>query len=124
MKSLVSTLLLISILRFGYGQGEIEVRDNIAFVLLEKQDKNTIVIPNYEKLHKFKIYRRISSNHEFNLVTEKKKPSLPTKYSVTPYGITWGDPDYHTRDIEYKILAFDKKDKQLCEIHIIWEQKK
>src|SRR5687767_3429783 len=124
MKRLVATLLFINILTLSYGQTKIEAKDNIAFILFEKQDKNAIVIPNYGKLHKYKIYRRISSNEEFKLVTEKKKPPLPLRYNVTPYGITWEDPDYHTRDIEYKILAFDKKDQELCEIQIIWEEKK
>ena len=124
MKSLITTLLFISILTFGYGQKEIKSKDKIVFVLFEKQVKNVIMIPNYGKLYKFKIYRRISSNDEFKLMTEKKKPPLPLRYNVTPYGVTWEDPDYHTRDIEYKILAFDKKDNELCEMQIVWEEKK
>ena len=124
MKRLVATLLFITVLKLSYGQQKIQAKDNIAFILFEKQDKNAIVIPNYGKLYKFKIYRRISSNEEFKLITEKKKPSSPLRYNVTPYGVTWEDPDYHTRDIEYKILAFDKKDKELCEVQIIWAEKK
>jgi len=124
MKKLVATLLFISILKLGYGQQEILPKDNIAFILFEKQDRNAILIPNYGKLHKFKIYRRISSNDEFKLVTEKKKPPVPLKDNVTPHGVTWQDPDYHTRDIEYKILAFDKKGKELGEVQVIWAEKK
>jgi hypothetical protein len=44
--------------------------------------------------------------------------------SPAPWGVKWEDPDYHSRDIDYKVLAFDKKGNELCQMQIIWEQTK
>ena len=44
--------------------------------------------------------------------------------SPAPWGVKWEDPDYHSRDIDYKVFAFDKNGNQLCEMQIIWEEEK
>lgn len=111
----------------SFGQNNIKPGDKIVFVYYENRPKNFILIPNVGKLHTFKIYRKLKGENEseFKLITEKKKPALPMREnSPAPWGVRWEDPDYHSRDIDYKVLAFDKKGNELCQMQIIWEEAK
>jgi hypothetical protein len=43
------------------------------------------------------------------------------RYNITPYAVTWKDPEYHDREVEYGIVACDKGGTELCEMQIVWE---
>lgn len=107
-----------------FAQKEIKASDKIVFIYYENPKNNLIVIPNLGKFHTFKIFRKQKSDTSFVLVAEKKKPPLPLRYNITQFAVSWEDTEYHTRDIDYKILAFDRKENELCEMQIIWEKNK
>lgn len=43
------------------------------------------------------------------------------RYNITPYSVMWEDQKYNTPDVSYKIISFDKKGQEICELKIIWE---
>jgi hypothetical protein len=109
----------------AFGQKKVEVSDKIVFVYYEGYPKNSILIPNFGKLHSFKIYRKLKSEAGYQFIIEKEKPGLPLRTnSPGIWSVQWQDPDYHSRDIDYMILAFDKKGVQICEMQVIWEGEK
>ena len=59
----------------------------------------------------------------FVQIAEKKKPPLPMRYNISPYSVTWEDKEYNTSDLNYRILSYDKKGKEICELKVIWENK-
>jgi len=115
---------LLAIFSLTSGQRTIKEGDKVVFVYVENRPNNFIVIPNIGKLYSFKIYRKLKDENDYKLVATKTKPPLPMRYNVTPYGVTWEDKESHTRDIDYKVIAYDKKDIQICEMVIIWKDKK
>jgi len=126
-KLFVITTLFLFYFKVSVAQENIKPEDKIVFVYYENLSKNIILIPNVGKLHAFKIYRKLKSENEseFKLMAEKKKPMLPMREnSPAPWGVKWKDPDYHSRDIDYKILAFDKSGNELCQMQIIWDHAK
>ena len=104
-----------------FGQKKIDTTRSLAFVFYKDKPSNLIVIPNIEKYHFFKIYRKTNVDTSFLFVVEKKKPPLPMRYNISPYSVSWEDKDYHTREVNYKIFAFNKRGMQICEMTIIWE---
>jgi hypothetical protein len=107
-----------------FAQDEYTTADKLVYVKLEGYERNYIVIPNHASFNNFKIYRKLKGEQEFRLIDKKNKPLLPVSNDYSPYAVFWTDPDSLSRNIEYKILAFDKDDKQLCEMEIIWEKEK
>ena len=118
-KYLLLILTLVSLTLFG--QKKIDTTRQIAFVYFQNRKTNLIVIPNIDRLYSFKIYRKTKIDSSFAQVAEKKKPPLPMRYNVSPYAVTWEDKENNTTDIEYKILSFDKRGDEICELKIIWE---
>jgi hypothetical protein len=115
--------LFVHSLFFVYAQKEINPNYKIAYVILENRYTNFILIPNQGKFHSFKIYRKLKADTSFVFLEEKYKPILPIKNEVgTPYGVSWEDPKFHSREVDYKVIAFDKKGNQLCEMQMIWEK--
>ena len=124
---IVATITLLFLTKVTFGQKKIDPGDKLVFVYYEKYPKNFILIPNVGKLHSFKIYRKLKSESDssFKFMAERKKPPLPMRAnSPAPWGVNWEDPDYHSRDIDYKVLAFDKDGNELCQMQIIWEEEK
>lgn len=107
---------------FVFGQKQISKSEKLVFVYHEKRAHNFIVIPNTGKLHSFKIYRKESRDIAFQFIVEKKKPLLPQRYNVTQYGVTWEDTGYHSRDVDYKVIAFAKGGQELCEMTVMWDK--
>lgn len=124
MKKLLLIGCFLTVYILTYGQKDIKEGDKIVFVYFENRPNNLIVIPNIGKLHTFKIYRKQKNEKDFLLVATKTKPPLPMRYNVTPYSVTWEDKEIHSREIDYKVVAFNKKEEQLCEMNIVWEDKK
>jgi hypothetical protein len=119
------SMLFFSML-FTFGQKEIKETDKIVFCYVENRLKNFIVIPNFRgKLYNFEIYRKLKSESEFKLIVSKKKPAIPLRTNhPSVYSVQWEDPDYHSRDVDYKILCYDKKGNEHGEMQIIWEEEK
>lgn len=99
-----------------FGQKEVKETDKIAFCYVENRPKNFIVIPNFRgKLYNFEIYRKLNSESEYKLITSKKKPAIPLRTNhPSEYSVQWEDPDYHSRDVNYKILCYDKKEMNMA----------
>lgn len=114
------TFLFISL--NSIGQKNVDTTQQVAFVYFENRKTNFIVIPNIDRLSTFKIYRKLNTDSAFIEVAVKKKPPLPMRYNVTSYGVTWEDKEYNTRNIDYQIIAFDKKGNRICELKIMWEK--
>jgi hypothetical protein len=53
---------------------------------------------------------------------KKKKPALPERRYGTPYSVGWPDKGVHTRNVDYKVFAFDKKGQRICELRVFWEK--
>jgi len=123
MKKVLFIIFFSSFFATSFGQNDVKEEDKTAFVLFNNVTKNVIIIPNLGKLHTFKIYRKLKEESDFQLVATKKKPPLPMRDNITPYGVTWEDT-LHSRDIEYKIVALNKKGEELCEMKVIWQEKK
>ena len=116
-------LLTISFISTSlFGQKKIDSSGQVVFVYYENRKTNFIVIPNIDRLHSFKIYRKKQDDSTFIQVAERKKPPLPMRHNITPYGVTWEDKDYHSKEVEYKVVAFDKKDNEICKMNVIWEK--
>lgn len=114
----VVLLLFVSIL---YGQKKVNEGEKLVFVYYKNKPHNLIVIPNTGKFKSFKIYRKLPTDSAFVQVAEKKKPLLPMRYNITPYAVTWEDDTNSSREIEYRIYAFDKNDEQICEMKLFWD---
>jgi hypothetical protein len=121
MVKILLGFILTSISLNVCGQKKIDSTGQVAFVYFEKRKTNLIVIPNVDRLYSFKIYRKAGTDTLFVQVGEKKRPPLPMKYNITPYSVTWEDKEYNTADVIYRILAFDKKGTNICELKVIWE---
>ena len=102
-------------------QKKIDSSGQVAFVYYENRPTNLIVIPNIDKLFSFKIFTKKPTDQIFVLVGEKKKPLLPMRYNISPYAVTWEDKHYQGTEIEYKVIAFDKKGVEICSLNVIWE---
>jgi len=113
----VLTLISLNVV----GQKKIDTAKQVAFVYFENRRTNLIVIPNIDRLYSFKIFRRTKTDTLFALVAEKKKPPLPMRYNITPYGVTWNDTEFNTTDVDYKVISFDKKGNRICELKVMWE---
>jgi hypothetical protein len=124
MKIISLSILMALLTSLTFGQEKKDPKDKLVFVYFENREKNLLVIPNTSRLHTFKIYSKLKSDTTFILVAEKKKPLLPMRYNISPYSVSWQDPTYHTRNIVYKVLAFDRKGNELCEMTVIWEREK
>jgi len=128
MNKKIKTILWIVILSIisytSFGQKNIKDVTEIAFVYYVNRPYNIIVIPNIGRLHTFKIYRKTENDNEYKLAVVKKKPPLPMRFRVTPYGVIWKDKYFHTRDIAYKVIAFNRKGDELGEMKIIWDENK
>jgi hypothetical protein len=121
MKRKLLTFIFICFSLIVFGQKKVDTLDKVVFVYYENRKTNFIVIPNTGKLYSFKIYRKPKDDTLFVQVAEKKKPPLPMRYNVTAYGVTWVDKEFHTREVDYKVIAFDKKGNEICEMYVIWE---
>jgi hypothetical protein len=121
MKRKILIIVFICFSLFAFGQKKLDTLSKIAFVYYENRKANFIAIPNTGKFYSFKIYRKTKDDTLFVQVVEKKKPPLPMRYNITPYGITWVDKEYHTREVDYKITAFDKKGNEICKMYVMWE---
>lgn len=108
---------------FIFAQKELKPSHKIAFVIFENRYTNFILIPNLGKLHSFKIYRKQKNEVDFKFIDEIKKPILPIRNECGPgYAVCWEDPKYRSRDVDYKIVAFNKKGVEICEMIIILEK--
>src|SRR6476646_5784119 len=121
MKEKFLGLLLTIISLNVLAQKKIDSTRQVAFVYFENRKTNLIVIPNIDKLYSFKIFRRTITDTSFVQVAEKKKPPLPMRYNITPYGVTWDDKEYNTPHVDYKILSFNKQGDRICELRVMWE---
>jgi len=117
LPGVIAVLLPIAAL----SQKHVDSSSQIAFVYFKNRQTNLIVIPNIDKLSSFKFYRKAIGDTAFVLVAEKKKFPLPLRNNVSPYGVYWEDKDYHTKDVEYRIIAFNKKGNEICKLNVIWE---
>ena len=104
-------------------QKRIDTTKQVAFIYYENLNANLIVIPNFDKLYSFKLYRRVKEDTLYKEIAELKKPLLPERYYGTPYSVGWHDKEVHTRNVDYKVLAFDKTGGRICELLIFWEKK-
>jgi hypothetical protein len=104
-----------------FGQRLIDSTKQIAFVYFKNRNANLIIVPNIERLHTFKFYRKSITDTAYLQVAEKKKPPIPLKTNFPTYGVSWEDTLYNTNDVDYMIIAFDKKGKEICKITVIWE---
>ena len=121
---MIKSGLIITLLFFAshaYGQKSANEGEKIVFIYYKSRPHNFIVIPNTGKFKSFKIYRKSVSDSAFVQVAEKKKPFLPMRNNITPYAVMWEDNASSSREIEYKIYAFDKDAEQICEMKIFWE---
>ena len=123
---LILFYLIICLCAFSVNaQKKIEHTHKIVFVYFEKYEKNYIVIPNFGKLYSFKIYRKLKNESDYQFMIEKRRPSIQVRSNWPgTRSVHWKDPDYHSRDIDYQIFAFDKLGNELCEMEIIWEKDK
>lgn len=127
---LLIKLILIFALWFSYSfiilaQDELKPSDKIVYVVFENRFTNFVLIPNRGKLPYFKIYRKHKTETDFTYIGELEKPSFADRNECGySYGVCWEDPKYHSRDVDYKVLALDKKGIELCEMIIIWEKEK
>src|SRR5450631_2497557 len=103
-------------------QNKIDTTGQLAFIYYEKLKGNLIVIPNLDKLYSFKLYRKAKEDSLYQEIAELKKPALPERRFGTPYSVGWPDKGVHTRDVDYKVIAFDKKGGRICELHVFWEK--
>lgn len=94
-------------------------KEQIAFVYLGVKDGNKIVIPNFEKLSAFKIYRKTGDLGDFQFVAKFKKPKLPMRYKISPYAVEWTDEGNSSLQTQYKIVAVDNADVDLLEVKTI-----
>ena len=106
------------------GQERINPGYKLAMVYYENHDKNFILIPNMGKFWSFKVYHKLKTETEYKFVGEKRKPRLPFGYISFPYEVKIEDTAFHSREIDYKILAFDKRGREICEMKIIWDEEK
>ena len=116
--------ILLTIFSFAKGQERINLGCKLAAVNYENRDKNFIVIPNMCKFHSFKVYHKPKTEPEYKFLGEKRKPRLPLGNNHFPYEVGLVDTKYHSREIDYKILAFDKRGREICEMKIIWDEEK
>lgn len=120
-------LMLFAIVPSGmFAKGGISEADKIVFVYLNNRSKNFIVIPNFRgKLHTFKIYRKLKSGNEFSFIVEIRKPKIPLRSNRPgPYSVQWEDPEYLSRNVDYRIIGYDKKGQDYGEMNFIWEEEK
>jgi hypothetical protein len=115
--------LFLTILSSANGQETINLGYRLAFVYYEDHDKNLILIPNMGKFYSFKVYHKTKNETEYEFVGEARKPRLPFGYSF-PYQVKLADTKFHSREIDYKILAFDKSGREICEMKVIWDEEK
>ena len=120
MKEIVVTCFISFVSLIAFGQKEISPGDKLVFVYYENRPHNLIAIPNMGKLYSFKIYRKQTGDTTFQFIIEKKRPLLPMRYNMTQYGVTWEDIGYHSKDVDYKVIAFDKAGKELCIMNVMW----
>ena len=118
-------LLFVTLITFSqaFGRKDISETDKIVFVYTKHRSRNLIVIPNFRRtLYKFRIYRKLKSEAEFSFVAEKKRPAIPFRANRPgPSSVHWEDPDYHSHDLDYKIICYDKKGNNYGEMEQIWE---
>lgn len=76
------------------------------------------------KFHSFKVYHKLKTETEFKFVAEKRKPRFPLGYNSFPREVKLEDTKFHSREIDYKIIAFDKRGLEICEMKIIWDEEK
>lgn len=105
-----------------FSQKLVDPVGQLAFVYYQNRQTNLIVIPNIDKLNTFKIYRRSINDSTFVQVAKKKKTPLPMRYNISPYSVSWEDKEYHSKEVEYEIIAFDKKGNEICKLNVIWEK--
>ena len=103
-------------------QNKNDTASQVAFVYFENLKGNLIVIPNFGKLYSFKLYRKAKEDSLYQEIAELKKPALPERRFGTPYSVGWPDKGVHTRNVDYKVIAFDKNGGRICELHVFWEK--
>jgi hypothetical protein len=103
-------------------QTKIDTTGQVAFIYYEKLKANLIVIPNLDKLYSFKLYRKVREDSLYQEIAELKKPALPERRYGTQYSVGWPDKGVHSRNVDYKVIAFDKNGGRICELHVFWEK--
>jgi hypothetical protein len=105
----------------SWGQKQVDSTRQLAFVYFKNRNANLIVVPNIDKLHSFRFYRKSKSDTIFVQVAEKTKPAIPLKTNFPTWGVSWEDPENSGKDVDYMIIALDRKGKEICKLNVIWE---
>jgi hypothetical protein len=105
-----------------FAQSGKDTASQVAFVYYENLKANLIVIPNFGRLYSFKLYRRAKEDSSYQEIAELKKPALPERRYGTPYSVGWPDKGVHSRNVDYKVIAFDKNGGRICELRVFWEK--
>lgn len=106
------------------GQTKVNQGTRLAMVYYENRKENFSLIPNMGIFYSFKVYRKTKKEIEYRFVAEKRRPRLPLGYVSFPFEVKLKDNEFHSREIDYKILAFDKIGREICEMKIIWDEEK
>lgn len=123
MRKTQFVLLFCILTLVGYNQ-TISETDKTVFCYFENRPHNFIVIPNFRgNLHHFKIYRKLKTDTAYTYILELKKPAIPLRSNKPGvYSVSWEDLDYHSREVDYKILYYTKNEKETGEMEIVWER--
>ena len=124
MTKICWTTIFLTVFSIANGQEAVDLGCKLAAVAYENHDKNLIRIPNMCKFRSFKVYHKLKTETEYKFVGERRKPRLPLGHGSFPYEVRLEDPEFHSRDIDYKILAFDKRGREICQMKIIWDEEK
>jgi hypothetical protein len=114
------SIIFVALLCFAVGcaatNKNFRKREQLALVYLGAKGGNRIVIPNFDKLPAFKIYRWSEDEKEFQFVIRLKRPSLPMRFKVSSYAVEWTDKGNFDLQARYRIIAVDKDDNELIEV--------
>lgn len=93
-----------------------------AFVTNSNGTQNTIYIPNQEKFHQFRIYKKEKKEILYCLVATIN--SSRSDKTITPYDVIWIDTDPNALTVDYVIEAYNHDESKICNMKVIWQAAK
>jgi biopolymer transport protein ExbD len=122
----ICVLLVLSIFFFPettvHGQRHSDL-GKPAFVTNSNETQNAIYIPNQDRFHQFKIYKKEKNDNQYHLEATIDAP-LSSNQTITPYSIIWIDEDANASTVSYCIEAYDHNGSKICDMKVIWQATK